>query len=90
MGAVGGLLRTATSLEKIAADAKKRAQARVITWRDWRDNQDGLVQIGRRLIDTKLELASSLAPLWLATEMIDIKAGTPEALALSFRTPPPH
>lgn len=90
MDAVRALSRTATSLEKIAADAKKRAQARVITWWDWRDNQDGLVQIGRRLIDTKLELASSLARLWLATEMIDIEAGTPEARALSFRTLPPH
>jgi outer membrane protein TolC len=83
------LARSATLLANVVADAEQRFQAGVITLAEYRAIQAELTQAERQVIDARLQFASSLAGLRLATGTITAGEGAaPAVVAVLFRTLP--
>jgi outer membrane protein TolC len=75
-------------LTGVVADAQKRLQAGLIRPEEYRDMQDELAQVQRQVIDARLQYASSLAALRLATGTAGGEGASPSELAALFRSPP--
>ncbi len=83
------LTESAGLLGSVVSDAQTRSQAGIITQQQYRDTQNELAEVRRQVIDAKLQYASSLAALRLATGTIKTGDGTgPDSLANVFRTLP--
>jgi outer membrane protein TolC len=83
------LTESAALLENVVADAQTRAQAGIISQQQYRDSQNDLAQVRRQVIDAKLQYASSLAALRLATGTVEADDGArAETLAALFRSLP--
>ena len=76
-------------LENVVADARRRAQAEIISQQDFRSAQSELAQVRLQVIDARLQYAAGLARLRLATGTIEAGDGvsTPQAAA-GFRSLP--
>jgi outer membrane protein TolC len=83
------LKHAADLFARIATDAKKRAEAGIITWADYRDIRNDMTAVQGRLVDAQLQYASNLAGLRLASGTLTAADGTPEAnMAQMFRVVP--
>lgn len=75
-------------LESVVADMKKRVAFGTTDRGQYADTLDQLAEIRHSLVDAKLQFASSLAELRLATGSVDLEAASPEAIVASFHTLP--
>jgi outer membrane protein TolC len=83
------LTRSATLMETVVADTRRRAAAGLIDRKELRDTQDQLAQAKRQIVQASQQAAASLAALRLATGTIEIgESPLADTLAAAFLTPP--